>query len=86
MADPVMTNLTALTITKVATGVQTGTIHLVSWQPDQYWYDYRQTTEAAPTNLNTAVQATDKTLEIQSATSIDVYIYCLQPATIVIAV
>lgn len=76
MADPVVVACPVGVWTKVATGVTTGVVHILSLKPDKYLQTYRVSTNPAPTTLIDAVPF-DTPLQISAAAIIDVYVWCL---------
>lgn len=76
MADPLVVACPKDVWTKVATGVTTGVVHILSLKPDNYLQTYRVTTNPAPTDLVDAVPF-DTPLQISAAAAIDVYVQCL---------
>jgi len=74
MANPVIVNCPKDVWTKVATGISTGVIHMVSNKPREYKYTYRDTGGTAPTTrTNEEVRVVNR-LVINSANLVDVYI------------
>ena len=74
MADPVIVACPAGEWTEVATNTTTGVIHIKSTAPKNYNQTYRDTGEAAPTDLTDAIPF-DTPLQISAAAAIDVYIW-----------
>jgi hypothetical protein len=77
MADPVATSITKNTWVKVASNTKVGVISVKDWQPSDYYYDFRLTGEAAPTDDLTSIQLRTWQLIIQDTANIDVYMKCL---------
>ena len=73
MANPLIVACPADAWTKVATGVTTGVVHILSTKPNRYLQTYRVTAGAAPADNDDAVPFTTP-LQISAAAAIDVYI------------
>lgn len=75
MANPAVVVCAANQWTKVATSVTSGQLHLLSRAPSQYSHTYRDTGQAAPTDLSEAVVIDRVSIPISAPVNIDVYVY-----------
>jgi hypothetical protein len=73
MANPLVTSLVADTWTKVATNVTSGYAWILR-SGVGYLYTYRMTGQAAPADLNDAVQFEVPGIQIVANAAIDVYV------------
>jgi len=73
MANPVVVACPADVWTKVATGVLSGIVHIISTKPDAYLQTYRDTLGAPPTDLSEAVPFKSP-MQISNSVAIDVYV------------
>lgn len=76
MANPILVDCPEGEWTKVATALQSGSIHISSTAPDLYGYTYRDTGGVAPTLFTEAIPMTP-TLNFGGAelSGIDVYVW-----------
>lgn len=76
MAAPIFVNVTPHdTWTKVATNVKLGSVHRVTVE-GRYFHTYQITGGTAPTDTDDGVEFVGKSVPIDSAVGIDVYIFC----------
>ena len=63
--------------TKIATNVTTGQVHKLLKDPGIYLFTYRDTGDAAPTDLSDAVPLFDEgnQVQISNISGIDIYVY-----------
>jgi len=74
MTNPINVKCDADEWTKVAEDVTSGNIWIVNTSPAAYRQTYRDTGEAAPTDLEGAVNIVDRSIPISAESGIDVYI------------
>jgi len=73
MSNPLLVDCPSNTWTKVATNVTVGSIKIMSDTPNVYFHTYRETGDAAPTNVNIG-KAFEDSADISHSQGIDVYI------------